>query len=752
MTRTTGSGPAGAPSGVPSGPRARAREVLRRVWGYHDFRGAQGDVIEHVADGGDALVLMPTGGGKSLCYQVPALLRDGVAVVVSPLIALMQDQVGALRQNGVRAAFLNSSLDPSAQREVEADLDAGRLDLVYVAPERVLRESFLARLERVPVSLFAIDEAHCVSQWGHDFRPEYTRLDVLAQRFPGVPRIALTATADAVTRREMSEKLRLEDARRFVSSFDRPNVRYTVVDKLDARRQFLRFYQARHRGEAGIVYCLSRKAVERTATWLAGQGIDAIPYHAGLDAEVRRAHQHRFLYEDGVVVVATIAFGMGIDKPDVRFVAHLDMPKSLEGYYQETGRAGRDDRPADAFMTYGLQDVVQIRRLLAMGEGSEAHKRVERQRLEALLGFCETPGCRRQALLAYFGERRDTPCGNCDTCLEPVTTFDGTVSAQKLLSTVVRTGQRFGAGHLTDVLLGKRTPRVTRLRHDQVSTFAVGRELSERAWRSVTRQLVARGHLVTDADGHGSLRLGPSAAAVLRGETRVELREDRAPAAASAGASAPRRSAEALPGEVRARFETLRELRGRLAKDLGVPPYVVFHDATLREMAERVPTDEATLASVQGVGATKLERYGEAFLAALRPMAARDGTAPATRPPEDRPAPADAGPPNGAGGAELDTVERTRSLILAGRTIEAVASERGLKRRTVESHLAELVRRGDLTVQEATGLSEAAIDEIEAALDALPPEEHGRLRPLRDALGGRYPYAVLTCVRAGRAE
>ncbi len=762
-----------APAGPSPSLRARARGLLKDVWGYDDFVGQQADVIEHVAEGGDALVLMPTGGGKSLCYQLPALLRDGVAVVVSPLIALMQDQVSALRNLGVRAAFLNSSLDAASRRDVEDDLAAGRLDLVYVAPERLVTPDLLRRLEAVPLALFAIDEAHCVSQWGHDFRPEYTALDVLDERFPDVPRIALTATADAVTRREMAEKLRLEDARRFTSSFDRPNVRYTVVDKQNARQQFLRFYRERHDGDAGIVYCLSRRSVDSTAEWLRRQGVDAVAYHAGLDREVRAAHQDRFLREDGVVVVATIAFGMGIDKPDVRFVAHLDLPKSLEGYYQETGRAGRDGDPADAFLTYGLQDVVQVRRLLASSDGGDEHARVTQQRLEALLGFCETAGCRRQVLLRYFGETLEEPCGNCDTCLTPVRTFDGTVAAQKLLSTVVRTGQRFGAGHLTDVLLGKRTKRVEALGHAELSTFGIGTELDEKGWRSVARQLVAGGQLVTDAEGHGSLRVGPVAAPVLRGETAVELREDRAPAGVKGRATAKRRrSVDELPGDARERFEALRAVRAEIARESGVPPYVVFHDATLREMAERVPLDAAGLGTVQGVGATKLERYGERFLAVLRELAPKERR-PQERRPQDRegdhravasfgtasdPVPTSLSTPvtgtvplafDAAHDEAGDTVERTRALVLDGYAPEAVAAERGLKLRTVERHLAELVARGDLTVQEATGLDAAGIAEIEAAVDTLPDEVRGRLRPLRDALGGRYEYGVLRCVLSG---
>jgi ATP-dependent DNA helicase RecQ len=567
---------------------SRARQLLATLYGHRDFRGDQARIIEHVTAGGSALVLMPTGGGKSLCYQLPALLRPGVGVVVSPLIALMKDQVDALRQLGVSAAYVNSSLSLEEVRGVEHELLTGRLKLLYLAPERLLTPRMLDLLDRSSVALFAIDEAHCVSQWGHDFRPEYVQLACLAERYPKVPRIALTATADEVTRREVLERLHLQRARVFVGSFDRPNIRYTVVDKQNAVQQFLAFYRARHQGHAGIVYCLSRKGVERTAQALQRAGVAALPYHAGLDARVRERHQERFLREDKLVMVATIAFGMGIDKPDVRFVAHLDLPKSLEGYYQETGRAGRDGEPADAYMTYGLADVVALRRLLAQSTADERHKRIERQKLEALLGYCESPRCRRQVLLGYFGERHQAACGNCDTCLTPVDSWDGTVAAQKFLSTVARTGQRFGAGHLTDVLLGKKTPRIRSFGHHTLSTYGIGRELNEREWRSVARQLVALGYLTTDATGHGSLLLAPPSAAVLRGQAQVLLRRDPAPAKARAKpqAATPLKSA---PRD-EARWEALRELRTRLAREQGVPPYVIFHDSTLRAMLQLKPT------------------------------------------------------------------------------------------------------------------------------------------------------------------
>ncbi|MBW7852547.1 MAG: DNA helicase RecQ [Rhodospirillales bacterium] len=592
-------------------------DVLRSVFGYESFRLQQAEIIDHVTAGGDALVLMPTGGGKSLCYQVPALCRPGVGVVVSPLIALMQDQVEALRQLGVRAAALNSSLSYGEAARVEREMRQGALDLVYVAPERLLTAPFLDALDDCALALFAIDEAHCVSQWGHDFRPEYLELALLRERYPGVPRIALTATADDPTRREIVDRLGLAGGRIFVGSFDRPNIRYRVRAKDNPRAQLLSFLRQEHAGDAGIVYCLSRAKVDEVAAWLCDAGVPALPYHAGLDKAVRATNQDRFLKEDGVVMVATIAFGMGIDKPDVRFVAHLDLPKSLEAYYQETGRAGRDGLPSDAWMVYGIQDVAKLRQMIDASEAPERQKLIERRKLDALLGYCETARCRRQVLLDYFGERLAEPCGNCDTCLEPVEVFDGTVLAQKALSCVYRTGQTFGAGHVIDVLTGTDGERVRQFGHDRLSTFGIGGELSKTEWKSVFRQLVALNLLVVDVAGHGGLHLGPDCRDALRGERPIELRRDRrrerkvARAAAGAAAELLHDAAD------RALFERLRALRLELAKAQGVPPYVIFHDATLVEMARRRPRSLPELGRLPGVGEAKLGRYGAAFLSAM---------------------------------------------------------------------------------------------------------------------------------------
>ncbi|MGH8114483.1 MAG: DNA helicase RecQ [Rhodanobacteraceae bacterium] len=599
---------------------AQAHAVLRDVFGYNAFRGHQQAIIEQLLHGGDALVLMPTGGGKSLCYQIPALLKPGTAIVVSPLIALMQDQVEALRQLGVDAAFLNSSLDAPTQAKVERRFLGGELNLLYVAPERLLTTRFLDLLERTQPSLFAIDEAHCVSQWGHDFRPEYRQLTILHERFPGIPRIALTATADALTRREIVERLALGKATQFVSSFDRPNIVYRVLHR-DQPRQQLTAFLAGHQDESGIVYCLSRRKAEETAAWLTEQGIKALPYHAGLNADARAAHQRRFLREDGIVMCATIAFGMGIDKPDVRFVAHLDLPKSLEGYYQETGRAGRDGLAAEAWMTYGLNDLVTLAQFIQRSEASEERKRLERSKLDALLAFAETTRCRRQQLLAYFGETLKQPCGNCDNCLEPPPVWDATEAAQKALSCVYRTGQHFGAGYLIDVLLGNDNDRIHARGHDHLNVHGAGTELDARQWRGVFRQLVANGLLSPDDEGYGGLHLTQAAGAVLRGDETLHLRcePDRAQRRAGRRTSATgvRRSLDIAPHE-EPLWNALRATRARLAKEQGVPAYVIFHDVTLYSMLRERPSDHDALAAINGVGARKLERYGSRFLDVLR--------------------------------------------------------------------------------------------------------------------------------------
>ncbi len=599
----------------------RALEVLSRVFGYGSFRGEQREIIEHVVGGGDALVLMPTGGGKSLCYQIPALVRDGVGVVISPLIALMQDQVDALRALGVRAGFLNSTQDLDERRMVEAEFLAGELDLLYLAPERLRVEATVRLLERGRIALFAIDEAHCVAQWGHDFRPDYLALSALHERWPDVPRIALTATATEATHAEIAARLNLGDARHFVASFDRPNIQYRVVAKDDPKRQLLRLLRAEHAGDAGIVYCLSRASVEKTAAFLVENGIEALPYHAGLDARTRAEHQSRFLREDGIVMVATIAFGMGIDKPDVRFVAHLDLPRSVEGYYQETGRAGRDGLPSTAWLAYGLQDVVQQRRMIDTSEGDEAHRRRLGTHLEAMLALCETVECRRVRLLAYFGQHGE-PCGNCDTCLTPPESWDGTIPAQKLLSTVVRLkrerNQKFGAGQIVDILLGKKTAKVIQFDHDTLSVFGIGTELREAQWRGVVRQLLAQGLLSVEGD-YGTLVLTEGSAEVLGGDRRVPLRHEPERKAAAEKSAKPRKGAAPvdLPERALPLFEALRAWRAATAKEQGVPAYVVFHDATLREIATATPSTLQELGTISGIGENKLAKYGEPILAVL---------------------------------------------------------------------------------------------------------------------------------------
>lgn len=589
-------------------------EILRTVFGYASFRGDQETVIQTLVDGHDALVFMPTGGGKSLCYQIPSMVRDGVGIVISPLIALMEDQVTALREAGVAAAYLNSSLAWPEVKDVEQKLLSSKLNLLYVAPERLVQPSFLELIKSINIALFAIDEAHCVSQWGHDFRPEYLQLDILHTQFPKVPRIALTATADQTTQKEIIKRLNMEAARVFSASFDRPNIQYRIVEKQSPKKQLLAFIREYHANDAGIVYCMSRKSVDKTAAWLTEQGFCALPYHAGLSAAIRKKNQHAFLQNEGVIMVATIAFGMGIDKPNVRFVAHVDLPKSVEAYYQETGRAGRDGLKATAWLTYGIQDVVILRQMVEESKSSEAQKRVEARKLDAMLGLCETTSCRRKVLLKYFGENLAEDCQNCDTCLHPIDTWDATLAVQKALSAVYRTGESFGVGHMIDVLLGKATPKATRFRHERLAVFGVGQDLSAKRWQSIFRQLVAMGHLNIDIAGFGALQLTPACKSALRGEHTILLRtlpeavRDRKPKLKPAVVSSPSsRPHNAL-------FDALKSLRLKLSRDLGVPPYVIFHDRTLEEMAQHKPQNSHELQVIYGVGEHKLQKYGQAFL------------------------------------------------------------------------------------------------------------------------------------------
>lgn len=594
-----------------------ALETLRSVFGYETFREPQDAIIDGIINGHDALVIMPTGGGKSLCYQIPSLVRRGCGVVISPLIALMQDQVDSLRELGVSAAFLNSSLDIQQVQAVENRLQNGQLNLLYIAPERLVQARTLDLLSRCDIALFAIDEAHCVSQWGHDFRADYLQLNVLQERFPAVPRIALTATADARTRQEIASRLDLQDARHYLAGFDRPNIRYRIALKQNPRQQLLAFLRSEHPGDAGIVYCLSRRKVDETARWLQAEGIAALPYHAGLPSTERAANQSRFLREEGLVIVATIAFGMGIDKPDVRFVAHLDLPKTVEAYYQETGRAGRDGLAANAWLVYGLQDIIKLRQMMDNSAGSEAHKRAEQQRLNAMLGLCEITSCRRQALLHYFGDTLSAPCGNCDTCLQPVETWDGTEAAQKALSAVYRTGQRFGVSHVIDVLRGIDNERVLQLDHHRLGVFGIGAEFGANPWRSVFRQLVARGYLSVDMERYGALRLQEKSRALLKGEESLALRKDSSPAT-----NTRQRTRQALPDDIDTTlWEALRECRRQLAEEQRIPPYIIFHDSTLQAMCLQRPRSLAAFGDLPGVGARKQEKYGQAFLQVISGVA-----------------------------------------------------------------------------------------------------------------------------------
>ena len=698
-------------------------EILQNTFGYDTFRGLQQDIIDALVAGQDALVLMPTGGGKSLCYQIPALVRPGTGIVVSPLIALMQDQVEALQQLGIRAAFLNSSLSLEQQRSVEQAFSGGQLDVLYVAPERLNTERFLGLLGRTAISLFAIDEAHCVSQWGHDFRADYLQLSLLHQQFPAIPRIALTATADERTRQEIIVRLGLEQARVFCSGFDRPNIRYTIAPKQNARAQLLHFLRAEHPGDAGIVYCLSRRKVEDTAAFLADQGLTALPYHAGLSSEERQRHQRRFLMEDGVVMVATIAFGMGIDKPNVRFVAHLDLPRSMEAYYQETGRAGRDGEPANAWMVYGLQDVITLRQMVESSTADERHKWLERHRLDAMLGLCEVTSCRRQTLLRYFSEELPEPCGNCDNCLSPPATWDGTDAARKALSCAYRASQRFGAHHLIDILLGRNSERMDRLGHRHLSTYGIGRDLDEKQWLSVFRQLITLGYLQVDHEGHGALKLTEAARPILRGEASLLLRRDEEKRLARRTSATP--TALADPDNHRL-WEELRQLRKQLAETQGVPPYVIFQDAVLMEMIERRPADLTALGQLSGVGVRKLERYGEDFLRVIHRHRRT------------------AGPKSGM----TDTVTETLNLFRLGLTAEQIAGRRSLKTGTVLDHLALAIRQGQLTAKEVVDLPEAEIDRISRVWNGLPDEERRGVKALHEAFEGKYDYSLLRCLHA----
>ncbi len=702
----------------------KAQNLLQQTFGYSHFRGHQSEVIEQLIGGGDALVLMPTGGGKSLCYQIPSMIRNGVGIIVSPLIALMQDQVDALSQIGVRAAFLNSSLSGQQAREIEQQIRNGQIDLLYVAPERLLMERTLSMLNEIPLALFAIDEAHCVSQWGHDFRPEYIRLSVLHERFPNIPRIALTATADEATRNEIIQRLALHDAKKFISGFDRPNIRYLIDQKANPKQQLLRFLKAEHAEDAGIIYCLSRKKVDGTAQWLREQGFNALPYHAGMPQDQRQSNQQRFLREESIIMVATIAFGMGIDKPNVRFVAHLDLPKSLEAYYQETGRAGRDGEPANAWMVYGLQDVITLRQMLEQGEANEARKRIEHHKLESMLGLCEITTCRRQALLAYFDDHLQQPCGNCDTCLYPVETWDATDAARKALSCVYRTGQRFGVNYIVDVLLGKDNERMQRFGHKQLSTWGIGKDLSTTEWRSVFRQLVAQGLLSVDIEGFGGLKLTEKSRPVLRGEQPLQFRKDKK---TQKSASRKEKASSFIDPSKQLLWDALRELRNTLAKTQGVPPYVIFHDKTLKEMALEQPQDIDEFAGLSGVGQHKLERYGEDFLVIIKRHLEN---------------------PDSPHSINTDTYSDTLNLFAQGIPPKDIAKQRMLKTSTIYGHLARAIASGEATLRDVVQLADYEIGEIQDAFLNRDDAKGVALKPIFDALGERYSYEVLRCVQA----
>lgn len=699
--------------------REQALQRLKEIFGYAEFRGQQADIIDQVATGGDALVLMPTGGGKSLCYQIPGLLREGLAVIVSPLIALMDDQVATLNELGLKAAALNSTLSEDDQREIAGQMRRGELDFLYLAPERLLKPRTLQFLQTLDIALFAIDEAHCVSQWGHDFRPEYLQLGQLAEHFPHVPRMALTATADERTQQDISQRLKLENAPCFISGFDRPNIFYRIVPKDKPRQQLLSML-TRHKGNAGIVYCLSRRKVDDIAQWLSGQGWPALPYHAGLPSELRATHQKRFLNEDGLIMVATIAFGMGIDKSNVRFVAHMDLPKSIEAYYQETGRAGRDGLPADAWMAYGLQDVLMLNQIMANSEGDERHKRIERHKLDAMLGLCEITSCRRQMLLDYFGETLPEPCGYCDNCVEPADTWDGSEAAKMALSSAYRSGQRYGVGHLVDILLGRDNEKIRNAGHQHLSTYGIGKHLSEQEWRSVFRQLIARGLAEIDLDGYGSLRLSESCRALLRGEETLALRKD-----ATRTTALPSRSGEkAVIAEAdKPLWEALRALRKKLAEAHGVPPYVIFPDSTLVDMLRQRPGNLQDMGLVSGIGSHKLERYGADFLQVLV------GDAPA------------------ASGAE-EASRDAQALAMAGMSAEQISRQLSMPVKQVYMQLAQAISIGKLALHQAIELPPGQLERIQDAFLNEAEEDLPGVRTVARELEEPVEEGVLHCIRA----
>ncbi len=706
----------------------RARQILADVFGFESFRHPQEAVVETLINGRDALVVMPTGGGKSLCYQLPALVREGCGVVISPLIALMHDQVSALSQLGIRAGCLNSAMTLDELQQTEVALRNGQLDLLYVAPERLQQPRTRQLLNQCRVALFAIDEAHCVSQWGHDFRPEYMQLNELRELFPGVPRIALTATADARTRQEIIDRLALTDAAAFVCGFDRPNIRYRIGQKDRAREQLLRFIRDEHPQDVGVVYCLSRKRVEETAAWLCERGFNALPYHAGLDAKLRQHHQHRFLTEESIIMVATIAFGMGIDKPNVRFVAHLDLPRSIEAYYQETGRAGRDGLPANAWMVYGLQDVIFLRQMLEGSQAEAAQKQVERQKLEAMLGLCEITTCRRQALLSYFGEHAHQPCGNCDTCLEPVPVWDGTEAARKALSAVYRSSQQYGVNYVIDILRGQSSDKTRQRGHEQLSVWGIGKDLDQQQWRSVFRQLVARGYLNVDPQGFGVLHLSDRCRPLLKGEETLELRRDLKVSSAAGKRTGGSRSSATQqkldPAEHRL-WEALRALRRQLAQEQDVPPYVIFHDATLMEMVLYRPLTGEQMRRLSGVGERKLDLYGQPFLELIAEF-------------QDEPS-----------NSQQAQAEESLLLYRSGMTVEQVARQQKLSINVIYGHLAHAIRERKISVDEVVELPAGERAEIEKTMRFCQQQFGDSLKAVHEALAGQYEYGLLRCIRQG---